>query len=441
MSEANHAQKSKSTTIVLEDDEIEYEQLNEVDAIDDNLGYEELKNRRVIGTENMEFPDEALYGLAGRIVKKILPETETHPAALLMHILVRYGNIVGRRPYYQVEDTRHYANEFCAITGKTSDSRKGTAHDRIVKVFERLDPDWERDCCMSGFGSGEGLIKRIAEESDAEVSDDHILRVKFSDPRVLIREGELSSILSVSSREGNVLGPTLRNAWDGKNLENNTVKGTLIARNPHVSAIGDITVKELRKLLSEVEKNNGSANRWAFMFVERTRVIPEANVKFDWSRERRELMKAIKFGRSRRRMFRTEAARVLWARKYKSLTSGGEDSIAAMTSRGPAHIARWSMIFALLDCSTHIESRHLRAALALWDYSRRSVLHIFNTFEATPDEMKIIEYLKVSGGATASEIREHVFNRNKKADEIAEMMDKLERAKVIRQGESGEWNA
>jgi hypothetical protein len=436
---SSNTQKPKSTT--LPRDEVIWEEIDDLEENDDKLTYEELKNRRVIGTENMEFPEEALYGLAGRIVKKLLPETETHPAALLMHILVRYGNIVGRRPYFQVEDTRHYGNEFCAITGKTSDARKGTAHDRIGKVFERLDPDWERDCCMSGFGSGEGLIKRIAEESDAEVSEDRILRVKFSDPRVLIREGELSSILSVSSREGNVLGPTLRNAWDGKNLENNTVKGTLVARNPHVSAIGDITVKELRKLLGEVEKNNGSANRWAFMFVERTRVIPEANVKFDWSKERRDLMKAINFGKSRRRMFRTEAARVLWARKYKALTSAGEDSIAAMTSRGPAHIARWSMIFALLDCSTHIESKHLRAALALWEYSRRSVLHIFNTFEATPDEMKVIEYLKTSGGATPSEIRDKVFSRNKKAKDIAEMLDKLERAKVIRQGESDEWNA
>jgi hypothetical protein len=409
---------------------------------DDSLTYEELKNRRVFGTENMEFPEEALYGLAGHIVKKILPETETHPAALLMHILVRYGNIVGRIPYFEVEDTRHYANEFVAIVGKTSDSRKGTANDRIAKIFERLDPDWERDCCMSGFGSGEGLIKRIAEDSYAEQISDTVIKVKFSDPRVMIREGELSSILSISSRDGNVLGPTLRNAWDGKNLENNTVKGTLIARNPHVSAIGDITVKELRKLLSEVEKNNGSANRWAFMFVERTRVIPEANVKFDWVKEREQLRKAIKFGMSRRRIYRTEAARVLWARKYRALTTGVEDeNISAMTSRGTAHIARWSMIFALLDCSSHIESKHLRAAMALWEYSRRSVLHIFNRFEATSQQDKIIEYLKTSGGAFPTHIREDVFKRNVKAEEIEKELNYLKQMKVVQQDENGEWHA
>jgi hypothetical protein len=466
MSRADHTQHSNARNLVRDDDfflpadselketgwegeeEDKYEGLNVTQPCeteeenDDSLTYEELKNRRVIGTENMEFPDEALYGLAGRIVRKILPETETHPAALLMHILVRYGSIVGRRPYFQVEDTRHYANEFCAITGKTSDARKGTAHDRIGKVFERLDEDWEDHCCMSGFGSGEGLIKRIAEESDAEVSDDRILRVKFPDPRVFIREGELSSILSVSSREGNILGPTLRNAWDGKNLENNTVKGTLIAANPHVSAIGDITVKELRKLLSEIEKNNGSANRWAFMFVERTRVIPEANVRFDWSKERQQLMKAIKFGKSRRRMFRTEAARVLWARRYKALTAGGDDSIASMTSRAPAHVARWSMIFALLDCSTHIESKHLRAALALWDYSKRSVLHIFNTFQPSKEQSKIIDYLKTSGGATVCDIRQFVFSRNKKVKEIEAILATLEKAKVAGfNEENAEWYA
>jgi hypothetical protein len=407
---------------------------------DDSLTYEELKNRRVIGTEKMDFPDEALYGLAGRIVKKILPETETHPAALLMHILVRYGNIIGRTAYFDIEDTRHYANEFVAIVGKSSDSRKGTGNDRIAKVFERLDPDWERNCCMSGFGSGEGLIKRIAEDSNAEQISERVIKLKFSDPRVLIREGELSSIISVSSREGNVLGPTLRNAWDGKNLENNTVKGTIIARDPHVSAIGDITVKELRKLLSEVEKNNGSANRWAFMFVERTRLIPEANVKFDWTEERAELIKAIRYGKSRRRIFRTEAARVLWARKYRALTSGVEDeNISAMTSRGTAHIARWSMIFALLDCSSHIESKHLQAAIALWEYSRRSVLHIFNTFEANHTQSLIIEYLKMSGGANGSDIRERVFHRNLKIEEIQKELNYLKQMKVIEQDENGYW--
>lgn len=39
--------------------------------------------------------DDALYGLAGRIVKKLDPETESHPAAILIEILIGFGSIIG----------------------------------------------------------------------------------------------------------------------------------------------------------------------------------------------------------------------------------------------------------------------------------------------------------------------------------------------------------
>ncbi len=69
----------------------------------------------------------ALYGLAGEIVKKLKPETEAHPAALLAEILMSFGNIIGRTAYFQVEDTRHYGNIFAVKVGDTAKSRKGTA--------------------------------------------------------------------------------------------------------------------------------------------------------------------------------------------------------------------------------------------------------------------------------------------------------------------------
>jgi hypothetical protein len=404
---------------------------------EEDLPYEELKNRRVVGTEHMDFPDQALYGLAGKIVKKISPHTETHPAALLMHILARYGNIIGRTAYFLIEDTHHYANEFFAAVGGTSDARKGTANNRIAKVFERLDPDWERERCMSGFGSGEGLIKRIAEQGDVADESDREITVQFSDSRVFIREEELSSILTISARDGNTLGQVLRNAWDGKDLENNTVKGTLIARNPHVSAIGDITMSELKKLLSDVAKHNGSANRWAFMFVERTRLIPESTMKFDWSMEREQLREAIKFGKSRRRMFRTEAARVLWARRYKTIIEGASGEIADIAKRGPAHIARWSMIFALLECSDHIESEHLKAALSLWDYSLRSLHHIFNQFTATEQQQRIIDFVKQRNSSSLTDIREQLFHRNLTKQEIKAELEYLKKMKVLEQMDDG----
>ena len=68
--------------------------------------------------------EEAYYGLAGRIVRAIEPQTEADPAALLVQVLVAFGNNIGRVAHFDVEADRHHANEFAVIVGKTSKARE-----------------------------------------------------------------------------------------------------------------------------------------------------------------------------------------------------------------------------------------------------------------------------------------------------------------------------
>ena len=51
-------------------------------------------------------PEKAFYGLAGRIVQKLRPQTESHPMGNLLEFLACFGNIIGGTAYYQIEDTR-----------------------------------------------------------------------------------------------------------------------------------------------------------------------------------------------------------------------------------------------------------------------------------------------------------------------------------------------
>jgi hypothetical protein len=69
----------------------------------------------------------AYHGLAGEVVARILPDTESDPAALLLQYLVSFGNAVGRGPHYRIEQDRHFANLFTVLVGQTSKSRKGTS--------------------------------------------------------------------------------------------------------------------------------------------------------------------------------------------------------------------------------------------------------------------------------------------------------------------------
>jgi hypothetical protein len=70
-------------------------------------------------------PQEARQGLAGRIVQTIEPYTEADPVALLIHVLVGFGNIVGTGPHFKVEYTRHPARLFAVLVGESSKARKG----------------------------------------------------------------------------------------------------------------------------------------------------------------------------------------------------------------------------------------------------------------------------------------------------------------------------
>src|SRR5439155_24261 len=101
---------------------------------------------------------------AGRIVKKLAPETESHPAALLLDVLLTFGNIIGRTAHFVVEDTPHYGNLDAVVVGETAKARKGTAHGRIEHIFREVDPKWVLKRRASGMSTGEGLIQEVRDE-------------------------------------------------------------------------------------------------------------------------------------------------------------------------------------------------------------------------------------------------------------------------------------
>ena len=108
---------------------------------------------------------EAYVGLAGDIVRAIEPHTEADPVALLAHVLVGFGSMIGRTAHYVVEATPQYANEFVVLVGRTAKGRKGTAEDRVRAILRVVDPEWDRDHVVDGLSSGEGIIWRCAMRS------------------------------------------------------------------------------------------------------------------------------------------------------------------------------------------------------------------------------------------------------------------------------------
>ena len=99
--------------------------------------------------------EAAYYGLAGDIVRKLEPQTEADPVAILIHVLVSVGNLGGRSPYFRVGGASHHTNENAICVGKTSSARKGTAKSDTFSLLRPVDPIWAENQVMAGLSSGE----------------------------------------------------------------------------------------------------------------------------------------------------------------------------------------------------------------------------------------------------------------------------------------------
>jgi uncharacterized protein DUF3987 len=383
-------------------------------------------------SENISDPvakAETFFGLPGRIVTAIDPYTEAHPMAILSNSIVMFGNIIGRGPYFRVEYTEHHTNMFIGQAGKTSKGRKGTGNSAPKRMLSDVDPVWAKNCTKSGLSSGEGLIFNIR---DARTNGNGNADPGVTDKRLMLTEEEFAQALKMMTREGNILSPTLRDAWDGKDLQPLTKSDPIRASNPHVSIIGHITEVELQRHLKEVEMCNGLANRFIWLHIERSKIIPSPKgvPAAVFTSLIDELRKAFQFARGVSEMVRDPDAEALWAEVYPALSEGKPGLCGAITSRSEAQVLRLSMLYALMDCSPIIKVPHLQAALAFWDYSEQSVSLIFDDLLGDPNVDRVWDFLRTLTKLSRTLIH-NILGRNAstvEVDRVASVLQTLGRA-------------
>jgi hypothetical protein len=365
---------------------------------------------------------EAYQGIAGEIVNLIEPASESDPAALLLQFLTLFGNAIGPKAFYRVERTKHHANLFSLIVGQSAKSRKGTSFDTVRAIFEFAAPDWVEHCFHTGLSSGEGLIWAARDERE---------RQKLPhDRRVFVIEPEFARVLRIQRRDGNTLSQTLRQAWDSITMQILTKNSPAKATGAHVSIVGHITIDELRRELLTTDQANGYANRLLFVCARRSKALPEGG-RVD-SQRFAQLAKRVEqarlFAKHAGEMKRSTSARKLWAQWYSSL-SECPGMLGAITARAEAQVLRLSMLYALLDRSRTIRTRHLQAAIAVWRYCEDSARSIFRTVVGDKKADRIYAALLAKGekGMSQSEIRA-LFSRNLEKDRIDEALELLTKA-------------
>jgi hypothetical protein len=384
-----------------------------------------------LGTGWPEPPAEEAYrGLAGDFVRAVSSHTEADPVALLVQFLVFFGNVIGRESFYRVEADQHTANINAILVGDTASGRKGTSLSQTRRPFELVDPAWTGTQVCTGLSSGEGLIwavrdpiekkepikkNGIVERYETVIADHGI-----EDKRLLVTETEFSSTLKVAEREGNTLTGIVRQAWDSGNLRLMTKTSLAKSTGAHISIIGHIPQDELLRCINTTELGNGFANRFLWVSVKRSKLLPDGGALSgrDLAPIVTRLREAIEYSKHCGELRRDRAAVDAWHAVYEDLSSRKPGLLGAILSRAEAQVTRLSLIYALLDQGPAIRVEHLRAALALWEYAESSVRQIFGDAIGDPVADTILSALRTAAeGLTRTEIS-NLFSRNRDKQRI-----------------------
>jgi hypothetical protein len=377
--------------------------------------------------------EAAYHGVAGDIVRAIAPHTESDDVALLVHLLVFFGVAAGREPHFVVDGSRHALNEFAVIVGDSSKARKGTAGQRIRRVFERAAPDFvER--IVKGLSSAEGLVDKVRDDTiGVRKNGEEYLIPGESDKRLCVNETEFASALGMLTREGNVLSPTLRDAWDGMPLGTLTKTAKTRCQEPHIGLIGHITQAELLRTLTRTEAANGFGNRFAWFLVRRARYLPWGGDEPNLNDHVARLKRALDTSRHMEVIGVDSEVRAMWETIYRPLSDAKPGLVGELVARGEAHVRRFAAIYAALDGEGIVRRSHLLAALALWDYAEDSARCIWGATLGDDIADEVLRALRAAGaaGMTMTELRD-LFSRNVASGRIRQAVAALVRRRLAR---------
>ena len=369
----------------------------------------------------------ALHGITGKVVETLGPHTEADPAALLLTFLAAAGNILGAGPHAIADAAAHPARLNVVLVGQTSRARKGTAWAQIRNLLALVDPSWTTGCVLPGIASGEALI---AEVRDGTSDED----LGVADKRRLVLEPEFARLLAVASREGAIFSAVIREAWDGNQLKNRTKRDPLVATGAHISVVGHVTRQELLRRLADTEAANGFANRFLFALVRRSQHLPEGGNLDQAALDdlALQVQTTIQGARRVRVLQRDPGARERWAMAYKEFGDGGDGLAGAVTARPEAQALRLSVAYAALDGSATIQTAHLEAALAVWNYCEASAYAIFGDALGDPiADRLLVELRKAGKEGLDGTAQSGLFGRHVSAVRLNQARQELERRGLV----------
>ena len=403
-----------------------------------------------IDTANLahDYPDferADFYGIAKEVAELGSEQSEADPVAVYFSFLVAAAAMIGNYRYLLIGDSKHNARLFAALVGASSRARKGTSFKPVERIVRKTEEAYEKTTdsiketlaiTNGGLSSAEGLIWAVWDEAEeTRGKDNKPLWEGVDDKRLLVVEEKLAQVFKVAKREGNTITPLLRKAYDGGTLAPMTKNNRLKATKPHINVLGHITQHELKSVLTGDDVYNGLANRFLWVCVRRTKKMAfpqpmDGDKVLTIAIRLAGTIKWIKQPASSE-ITLDKAAREYWESQYPIISADRHGAIGAVTARDEAHTVRLALLFCLLDDSNVITTQHIKAAIAVTNYSAASAEFIFTMpTDESPDAQKLLTALSEKS-LSQTEIS-HVFGRNKTKSQLSALLTELQTLNKIR---------
>lgn len=373
-------------------------------------------------------PDHAYPALVRDVVSAATYSSEAHPVAVAANVLALYCCAIGRTAFQRIGDATIHARPFLLVIGKSGKARKGTAEHTPREVARRADAllrkrygnDDRLRTHAGGLSSGEGVGWAIRDPREPDEKTGKGGDPGVKDKRLLVIESEFANVLAQTKREGNILSATIRNLWDGRDIEPLTKTSQLTSTRPHVVLVGHITGHELREKSTENDAANGLLNRFAMVHVHRPKLVPlpEATPADVLDSLADRLADAVDFatggdphGNNTREVVMSMAAKAVWCELYPQITRDREGLAGSLMARSEVYARMLAMVFALIDRRDVIEAGDLLSALAWVEYWRESIDFVWRDGEDQTDlddfTKAVLEQVNGQPGVKLSDLQEH----------------------------------
>ncbi|NQU37576.1 MAG: DUF3987 domain-containing protein [Actinobacteria bacterium] len=381
---------------------------------------------------------EVFHGPLGDLTRAIAPHVPWDPIAFHMQALVAIGSHLGYTPHVDDGANQRRANLFLAIVGGTAIG-KGSSLGFTHWLLGHIDDEFRTERLITQIGSGEGLLAKITDTvyTQSPRGDQVVAMAGSDDKRVLYIEEELGGLFNKMISQESV-EKTITKAWDSGVLETTTKKESMRCKEPHVSIIGHITPDELYDRLDKRLLDNGFSNRWLYVMIKKTAVVPQppaprnipgadglAEVIAENIRANPLLMSGpVKFTAKATTMFNATHGHMS---DYRFAGAMGKQS-----ARWAPQIYKLAIIYAAIDGAKTIDVPHLAAARAAWAYSHRSASAFFSGMTGNQYADQFLDIWRSADYAavTLTDIDE-MFNKNMSAAKRTKMLERLTRDGVV----------